>query len=107
MTDTIQITAQFGEEEDEQPLNDEPVEKVECITEDGQPGECVTMIRCHPILFSEKGQVRNAGLAITYAQTPTDTCSTQNTLDGELVDRYRTVENSTGKSQVVFRNYSC
>lgn len=39
------------------------------------------MVRCHPILFSEKGQLRNAGLAITYAQAD-NVCSSKNTLDG-------------------------
>jgi len=96
----LSITAHYsGEVDDERPLGDEPIQKVECFTANKEPGECVPMIRCHPIFFSEQGQVRNSGLALTYAQYD-DLCASQNSLDGK-VESDQENSNNTGKKNVI------
>lgn len=57
----------------------------------------MTVIRCHPILFSEKGQLRNSGLAFTYAQSE-DVCAAKNNLDGSSSEK-KTAGDVSGDSR--------
>ncbi len=76
----------YSEDEDEGELafdDPEQADNTECITLDHEPGACVTLRRCHPILFADNGDLRNPSLAQDYSQS-VDVCGReQNTVDDE------------------------
>lgn len=83
----IRFIIAYSEDEDEgELLFDAIVEQpdnTECITLDQEPGACVTLRRCHPILFADNGDLRNPSLAQDYSQS-VDICGReQNTSDDD------------------------
>lgn len=61
-------------------------EQPECMTLDHEPGMCMTLRKCHPILFGDNGELRNPSLAEDYSQN-VDTCGApvNNGVDDEPV----------------------
>ena len=64
----------------------------ECTTQEGEAGQCLSLRRCHPILFSDDGEVRNSDLALTYAQiggfcSSKDVSDEKNDVLGEFFSR--------------------
>lgn len=50
------------------------------MTLDHEPGMCITLRRCHPILFGENGELRNPSLAQDYIQN-IDACGSHSVND--------------------------
>lgn len=78
----------YSEDEDEGELLFDALEQpdnTECMTLDQEPGVCVTLRRCHPILFGDNGEVRNPSLAHEYSQN-VDACGSLNALEDEPVN---------------------
>ncbi|ODN01385.1 hypothetical protein Ocin01_05306, partial [Orchesella cincta] len=85
--DSIVVDAAYSDDDEEGELHfdalDQP-DRAECMTLDQEPGICVTLRRCHPILFSDNGELRNPSLAQDYSQS-VDACVSQNAVDDEPV----------------------
>ncbi|CAL8143253.1 unnamed protein product [Orchesella dallaii] len=86
--DSIVVDASYSDDDEEGELHfdalDQP-DRPECMTLDHEPGVCITLRRCHPILFSENGELRNPSLAQDYSQS-VDACVAQNAVDDEPVN---------------------
>lgn len=71
------MTANFEDDEEGElhfdDLDETETSRPECMTVDQEPGVCVTLRRCHPILFGANGELRHASLAEEFSQN-VDSC---------------------------------